>query len=65
MATATQPNAIKNTLTFKLVDDEAMELSIKLQKAIYVIQRGKSLFTTSLKMKGDILSIWKSGNKVN
>jgi hypothetical protein len=57
-------NNIKETLTLKLVNDEARELSWKLQNTIYVIQRGNSLITTMTKESGLILSIWEFGNNI-
>jgi hypothetical protein len=55
---------IKTTLTFKMVNDEARELSWKLLNKIYVIQRGNSLITSMKKEEGIILSIWEMGNNI-
>lgn len=55
---------IKTTLTFKMVNNEARELSWKLLNKIYVIQRGNSLITSMKKEEGIILSIWEMGNNI-
>lgn len=55
---------ITQTITFKMVNDEARQLSWKLQNTIYVIQRGNSLFSTMAKEEGKVLSIWKFGNNI-
>lgn len=55
---------ITKTLTFKMVNDEARELSCKLLNRMYVIQRGNSLITSMKKEEGIILSIWEMGNNI-
>jgi len=54
---------INDSLIFLMVDDEARELSVKWQNTIYVILRNNNLFTTLIKEKGVVLSIWNNGNK--
>jgi hypothetical protein len=55
---------IKNTLTYKMVSEEARELSWKLQNTIFVICSGNTLYTTLNGEKGKILSAYNLGNKV-
>ena len=47
-----------------MVNEEARELSVKLQNIIYVIQRGNTLYTTLIK-NGKVISKWDSGNNIN
>lgn len=55
---------IENTTTFKLVAEEARELSWKLQNTVYVIQKGNTLFTSLNYDNGNILCAYKLGNKI-
>lgn len=55
---------ITKTTTFKMVNDEAKELSSKLLNKMYVIQRGNVLITSTQKENGIILSIWECGNNL-
>ena len=59
---------IKQTLTFQMVDEAAQELSIKLQKTLYVIHKKdsicSSLHTCESIEKGELLSIWENGNLI-
>ncbi len=55
---------ITETITFKMVDDEARKLSVKLVNTMYVIQRNNSLYTTMVKEDGVVLSAWNFGNKI-
>jgi hypothetical protein len=56
--------SIKNTLTYKMVSEEARELSWKLQNTIYVVCSGKALYTTLNSEKGKVLCAYNLGNKV-
>jgi hypothetical protein len=55
---------IKETLSYKLVLEEARYLSMKMQNTIFVIQRGSTLFTSLSREKGNILSVWNLGNQI-
>jgi|APGre2960657404_1045060.scaffolds.fasta_scaffold77012_2 hypothetical protein len=54
---------IRRTIAFMLINDEAMELSLKLQKTIYVIYRNNGLINSLSKENGVILSYWTMGNE--
>jgi len=54
---------IKETLSYKLVSEEARELSWKLQNTIYVIQRHNTLITSLSRENGIIISSWSFGNQ--
>jgi hypothetical protein len=54
---------IRRTIAFMLINDEAMELSLKLQKTIYVIYRNNGLINSFSKENGVILSYWTMGNE--
>ena len=56
---------IKSTLTYKMVAEEARELSWKLQNTIYVIQKGNSLYTALNLDNGKVLCAFKLGNEIN
>ncbi len=56
---------IKETLSYKLVSEEARELSWKLQNTIYVIYTGNGLVTSMKKLEGVILCAYKLGNDIN
>ena len=56
---------IKESLLFRLVEDEARELSMKLQNKIYIIFRNNSLITTHVNEIGIVLSTYYLGNKLN
>jgi len=64
MTTATQ-TPIQDTLTYKLVCEEARELSTKLQNTMYVIHRNNSLFISMSKESGQVLCSWNFGNQTN
>jgi hypothetical protein len=55
---------ITETISYKLVEEEARELSWKLQNVIYVIQKGNSLYTTMSKEDGNVLCGFNLGNKI-
>ena len=55
---------IKNTTTFKLVSEEARELSWKLQNTIYVIQKGNTLYTSLNSDNVNVLCAYKLGNEI-
>jgi hypothetical protein len=55
---------ITETLSYKLVLEEARYLSMKMQNTIFVIQRGSTLFTSLSREKGNILSVWNLGNQI-
>jgi hypothetical protein len=55
-------NNIKNTISFQLINEEARELSWKIQNTIYVIKKGDSLFNCLSIEDGEILAIWKQGS---
>jgi hypothetical protein len=55
---------IKETLSYKLVSEEARYLSMKMQNTIFIIQRGSTLFTSLSKEEGVILSSWNLGNQI-
>ena len=72
--TKTMNNEIKNTVTFKMVSEEAKELSLKLQNIVYVIQKNNTLYTLlsndrnaveEIKGKSKILGSYKLGNKIS
>jgi hypothetical protein len=54
---------IRRTIAFMLINDQAMELSLKLQKTIYVIYRNNGLINSLSKENGVILSYWTMGNE--
>jgi len=56
--------SITATLTYKLVEEEARELSWKLQNVIYVIQKGNTLYTSMSKENGNVLCAFNLGNKI-
>jgi hypothetical protein len=60
-----QTTNIKESLTYKLVSEEARELSWKLQNTIFIIQKGNTLYTSMSRDKGTILSSWSFGNVTN
>jgi hypothetical protein len=62
MNTATQN--IKETVTFKIVNEEAREFSTKYQNTMYVILRNNSLITSMSKEEGEVLSAWSFGNQI-
>lgn len=53
-----------NSLTLKLVSDEARELSTKLQNTVYVIRSNNTLYTTLSKGGGTVLCVYKLGNEL-
>lgn len=57
-------NNIKETMTFKLVSEEARELSVKLQNHIYVIQLGNTLYCTTDKQNDLVICEYYLGNLV-
>jgi hypothetical protein len=61
MKTSTQK--IQETLQYKLVCDEARELSWKLQNTIYVIYRNNSLITSMSIEDGELLCSFSFGNQ--
>lgn len=70
----TMINEIKNTVTCKMVIEEARELSCKLKNTIYVIQKNNTLYTLlsndrnvleEIKGKFKILGSYKLGNKIS
>jgi hypothetical protein len=65
MKKSAQQTRIQDTLTYKLVCEEARELSWKLQNTMYVIYRNKSLFVSMSKEEGQILCSWNFGNQTN
>jgi hypothetical protein len=62
MSTATEK--IKQTVTFKMVNEEARELSWKYCNKMYVILRNNSLITSMSKDDGEVLSAWSFGNQL-
>ena len=56
---------IKTTLTYKMVEQEARELSCKLDNTIYVIQRGNTLYTTLNLDNSKVLCAYKLGKQIN
>ena len=56
---------IKNTLTYKLVEQQARELSTKTTNTIYVIYRNKSLITSLIQEEGQLLSTFFLGSEIN
>lgn len=54
----------KQTPTYKMVCEEARELSWKLLNKIYVIKRGKSLITAMNVEKGIVLTSFKLGKEL-
>jgi hypothetical protein len=63
MATQTQ-NHNAESIAYKLIKEEARELSWKLQNTIYVIYRNNSFFTTMSKEKGHVLCAFNLGNEI-
>lgn len=61
MKTSTQK--IQETLQYKLVCEEARELSWKLQNTIYVIYRNNSLITSMSIEDGELLCSFSFGNQ--
>jgi hypothetical protein len=55
---------IRKEFTYKLVEEEARELSWKLRNIIYVIQKGNTLYTSMSKENGNVLCAYKLGNKI-
>lgn len=56
-------NSIKTTVTFKMMQEEARYLSVKLQNTTYVILRNNSLIISlSKEDKGEILCSYNFGN---
>ena len=60
----TNKKTLKGTLTYKMVSDEARELSMKLQNTVHVIQMGNTLFSTLSKKKGIVLCSFNMGNPI-
>lgn len=60
----TNKKTLKGTLTYKMVSDEARELSMKLQNTVHVIQMGNTLFSTLSKNKGIVLCSFNMGNPI-
>jgi hypothetical protein len=58
-------NYIKTTLTFKFLCEEAIEMSFKyIHDIFYIIQRGNTLYITSIKEDGVILAAYQCGGKL-
>ena len=57
-------NDIQNTVTYKMVCEEARELSVKWCNVLYVLQKGNTLFTSLVKEKGTILCAYNLGNLI-
>jgi hypothetical protein len=60
--TPQQPN-IKESITFKMVNEEARELSTKLCNRMYVCLKNRTLYVSMVK-EGKVLSGWDFGNKI-
>ena len=53
------------TVIISAINEEARELSWKLQNTIYVIKKGNTYYTQLSANEGDeIMSSWKLGNKI-
>lgn len=63
--TTTANQNIKETATYKMVDNEARELSVTTQNIMYVILRNNSLITSMSKEDGIVLSAWDFGNPIS
>lgn len=58
-------NNIKTTVTYKMVTEEARELSMKHHTTLYVIFRNNSIITSMLHEDGEVLSSWYFGNLIH
>jgi len=54
---------IKKSITFKMVNEEARELSIKMCNRMYVCQINNTLYVR-MSQEGKVLSGWDFGNKI-
>jgi hypothetical protein len=54
---------IKKSITFKMVNEEARELSVKMCNKMYVCQINNTLYVRMSK-EGKVLSGWDFGNKI-
>ena len=66
MKATAQQTKIQDSITYKLICEEARELSTKLQNTMYVIYRNNTLFTSMNQyVGGQVLCSFDFGNQTN